>query len=60
MNEQILLLAEQAGWDMGRDVEGFNTRLERFAELVVLKTIDQATHIEGIEHIFKYWGIEPC
>jgi hypothetical protein len=35
MNERIKELAEQAGWMMGDEVEGFNTRLEKFAELIV-------------------------
>jgi hypothetical protein len=35
MNERIKELAEQAGWMMGDEVEGFNTRLENFAELIV-------------------------
>ena len=35
MNERFKELAEQAGWMMGDEVEGFNTRLEKFAELVI-------------------------
>ena len=35
MNERIKELAEQAGWMMGAEVEGFNTRLEKFAELII-------------------------
>ena len=35
MNERIRELAEQAGWMMGDEVEGFNTRLEEFAQLIV-------------------------
>ena len=34
MNERIKEFAEQAGWDMGDEVCGFTTRLEKFAELV--------------------------
>jgi hypothetical protein len=34
MKERIRELAEQAGWDMGDEVDGFTTRLEKFAELV--------------------------
>jgi hypothetical protein len=34
MNERIKELAEQAGWDMGDEVCGFTTRLDKFAELV--------------------------
>jgi hypothetical protein len=35
MNERIKELAEQAGWMMSDEVEGFNIRLEKFAELLV-------------------------
>lgn len=35
MNERIRQLAEQAGWMMGDEVEGFNIRLDKFAELIV-------------------------
>ena len=34
MNERIRELAEQAGWMMGDEVDGFTTRLEKFATLV--------------------------
>ncbi len=40
MNKRIKELAEQAGWMMGDEVEGFNTRLEKFAELIVRECID--------------------
>ena len=35
MNKKIKELAEQAGWMMSDEVEGFNTRLEKFAKLIV-------------------------
>ena len=35
MNQRIKELAEQAGWMMSDEVEGFNIRLEKFAELIV-------------------------
>ena len=35
MNERIRELAEQAGWMMGDEVDGFTTRLEKFTELIV-------------------------
>ena len=35
MNKRILELAEQAGWMMGDEVEGFNIRLEKFSLLIV-------------------------
>ena len=40
MNERIKELAEQAGWMMGDGVEGFNTRLEKFVELIVRECAD--------------------
>ena len=44
MNERIQELAEQAGWMMSDEVEGFNTRLEKFAELIVRECADIAKH----------------
>ena len=41
MNERIRELAEQAGWMMGDEVEGFNTRLEKFAQLILQECIDK-------------------
>ena len=41
MNERIKQLAEQAGWMMGDEVEGFNIRLEKFAELMVRECVEQ-------------------
>ena len=35
MNKRILELAEQARWMMGHEVEGFNTRLEMFADSII-------------------------
>lgn len=46
MNEQIKELAEQAGWMMGDEVEGFNTRLEKFAELIVRECINIACNYD--------------
>ena len=31
--------------------------MQKFAELIVLETIDRATHIEGIEAIKQHFGI---
>jgi hypothetical protein len=39
MNERIKELAEQAGWDMGDEVDGFTIRLEKFAELIIKQCI---------------------
>lgn len=46
MNKQIKELAEQAGWMMGDEVEGFNTRLEKFAELIVRECINIACNYD--------------
>ena len=43
MNERIREFAEQAGWDMGDEVEGFNIRLEKFAQLIVRECADIAS-----------------
>lgn len=35
MNEDIIRMAQEAGWEMGDDLsDGFGVRLERFAALV--------------------------
>ena len=44
MNERIKELAEQAGWMMSDEVEGFNTRLEKFAELIVRECASACLH----------------
>ena len=44
MNERIRALAEQAGWMMSDEVEGFNTRLEKFAELIVRECAGACLH----------------
>jgi hypothetical protein len=41
MNEQIKQLAEQAGWMMSDEVDGFNIRLEKFVELLKQAIYDQ-------------------
>ena len=66
MNERILELAEQAGWMMGDEVEGFNTRLEKFAELIVRDCCDfiEAGHHSMVDrlslstYIKKHFGVE--
>ena len=66
MNERILELAEQAGWMMGDEVEGFNTRLEKFAELILTECcefIEQGHHsmvdrLSLSKHIKEYFGVE--
>ena len=76
MNEQIKQLAEQAGWMMGDEVKGFDTRLEKFAELIVRECINEI-HVADVgdlkgkgyyldkvaEHLEQHFGIEylqPC
>lgn len=64
MNERIRELAEQAGWMMGNDVEGFNTRLEKFAELIVRECIrlcDQVDLVGADDCIYfirEHFGVE--
>ena len=68
MNERIKLLAEQAGWDNHHSK--FDTRIEKFAELIVRECIDIAqdranfpgfppndvNHI--IDEIREHFGVE--
>ena len=61
MNERIRQLAEQAGWMMGDDLEGFNTRLERFTELIVRECALIAKTAEpwrSDDLILKHFGIK--
>jgi hypothetical protein len=63
MNTRIRELAEQAGFQYIKD-EGIgwagnhNASLPKFAELIVLETINCALHIEGIEAIKQHFGIK--
>ena len=62
MNKRIQDLAEQAGWDMGDEVEGFNTRLEKFAELLVQEVcwdmINSHLDKTKVNRVAKHWGID--
>ena len=63
MNQRIRELAEQAGWMMGDEVEGFNTRLEKFAELIVRECANRIDYWESRqgEHsddLLKHFGVE--
>jgi hypothetical protein len=72
MNKRIRELAEQAGWMMGDEVEGFNTRLEKFAELIVRQCgyyadifesagcpVDMdPTETKPSDYIKKHFGVE--
>ena len=46
MNKRIKLLAEQAGWDNHHSK--FDTRIEKFAELIVKECMDIAHHVGNI------------
>jgi hypothetical protein len=64
MNEQIKELAEQAGWDMGDEVDGFTIRLERFAELIVRECADiidegSVSRSHCSEFLLKHFGVKP-
>ena len=56
----IIQLAEQAGWMMGDEPEGFNTRLEKFAELIVRECAEIAKTAEpwrSDDLILKHFGL---
>lgn len=55
MNEKLLELAEQAGWMMDKEIEGFNTRLEKFAELFLDECIDTMIQYGLLEDQFGDW-----
>ena len=48
-------LTAQGCWDSMDDYD--HKAIEKFAELIVLETINCATHIEGIEAIKQHFGI---
>ena len=63
MNERIRELAEQAGWMMSDEVEGFNTRLEKFVELIVRECatwIDKQPGWDGPygHELMEHFGVE--
>lgn len=72
MNLKYKELAEQAGWMIDDDVEGFNTRLEKFAELLIRECMDLLEdftadiHMGGIQYsvvgasetLQEHFGIE--
>ena len=60
MNKRIKELAEQAGWMMGDEPEGFNTRLERFAELIIRECAEIAKTAEPYRSddlILRHFGV---
>ena len=68
MNERIKLLAEQAGWDNHHSK--FDTRIEKFAELIVRECIDIISpyavrmsipgeeYLHPIQEILEHFGVE--
>ena len=59
MNEQIRGLAEQAGWDNHHSK--FDTRIEKFAELIVrecAEIADKAEPYKASDLIKQYFGVE--
>ena len=54
--DDIIRIAEEAGWEMGRDLtDGFGARLLRFAELVYMKSYDAGVKdgLEGCVYLLK-------
>ena len=67
MNERIKELAEQAGWDNHHSK--FDTRIEKFAELIVKECLDQcydrgmndelyAGQLKAASYIEQHFGVE--
>ena len=59
MNERIRELAEQAGWDNHHSK--FDTRIEKFAELIVrecAEIADKAEPYKASDLIKQYFGVE--
>lgn len=69
MNERIQQLAEQAGWDNHHSK--FDTRIEKFAELIVKECAQIAKEVDGDEgddyqsgrtwagiDVLKHFGVE--
>ena len=59
MNERIKLLAEQAGWDNHHSK--FDTRIEKFAELIVrecAEIADKAEPYKASDLIKQHFGVE--
>ncbi len=58
MNERTRELAEQAGWMMGDEVEGFNTRLEKFAQLIVQECVNTMLNTDEQKFVVETEGWE--
>ena len=58
MNEQIRGLAEQAGWDNHHSK--FDTRIEKFAELIVKECVAICQDTDGEDNINARSGRQDC
>jgi hypothetical protein len=61
MNERIRELVRESHLDvygLGKERYKWEYTVEKFAELIVLETINCAAHIEGIEVIKQHFGID--
>jgi len=62
MKEDIIKMAQEAGWEMGDDLsDGFGVRLERFAALVADRCAEIAYEAEpfhSADLIRKAFGVE--
>ena len=58
MNERIRELAEQAGWDNHHSK--FDTRIEKFAELIVRECVAICRDIDGEDNIDARSGRQDC
>jgi len=58
MNERTRELAEQAGWMMGDEVEGVNTRLEKFAQLIVQECVNTMLNTDEQKFVVEIEGWE--
>ena len=56
MNERIRELAEQAGWDNHHSK--FDTRIEKFAELIVGECADICLEANDHKNILRHFGVE--
>ena len=58
MNERIEQLAEQAGWDNHHSK--FDTRIEKFAELIVRECVAICQDVDGEDNIDARSGRQDC
>lgn len=53
MDRKIKHFAEQAGWMMGDEPEGFNTRIERFANLIIEESMDEIKRLQSVNSEYR-------